>query len=41
MGGQVLLDGCQSAPHMKIDVRSLDCDFYVASGHKMCGPTGR
>lgn len=36
----VLLDGAQSAPHMKVDVRELDCDFYVFSGHKICGPTG-
>jgi cysteine desulfurase/selenocysteine lyase len=36
----VLLDGAQAAPHMKVDVRDLDCDFYAFSGHKMCGPTG-
>ncbi|MBO0798546.1 MAG: cysteine desulfurase, partial [Blastocatellia bacterium] len=36
----VLLDGAQAAPHIKIDVRELDCDFYVFSGHKLCGPTG-
>src|SRR4029077_5852157 len=36
----VLVDGAQAAPHMPIDVQSLDCDFYVASGHKMFGPTG-
>ncbi len=36
----VLLDGAQAAPHIKIDVRDLDCDFYAFSGHKMCGPTG-
>lgn len=36
----VLLDGAQSAPHMKIDVQDLDCDFYAFSGHKMYGPTG-
>jgi cysteine desulfurase / selenocysteine lyase len=36
----VLLDGAQAAPHIKIDVRELDCDFYAFSGHKMCGPTG-
>ncbi|MFN0123100.1 MAG: SufS family cysteine desulfurase [Blastocatellia bacterium] len=35
-----LIDGAQSAPHMKVDVRELDCDFYVFSGHKICGPTG-
>ena len=36
----VLLDGAQAAPHLKVDVRGLDCDFYAFSGHKMCGPTG-
>jgi cysteine desulfurase/selenocysteine lyase len=36
----VLVDGAQSAPHMKIDVQALDCDFYAFSGHKMYGPTG-
>jgi len=36
----VLLDGAQAAPHLKVDVRELDCDFYVFSGHKLCGPTG-
>jgi cysteine desulfurase/selenocysteine lyase len=36
----VLIDGAQAAPHMKIDVRALDCDFYAISGHKMFGPTG-
>lgn len=36
----VLLDGAQAAPHLKVDVRELDCDFYAFSGHKMCGPTG-
>jgi cysteine desulfurase/selenocysteine lyase len=36
----VLIDGAQAAPHLKVDVRDLDCDFYVFSGHKMCGPTG-
>lgn len=36
----VLIDGAQSAPHMRIDVRDLDCDFYAFSGHKMFGPTG-
>jgi cysteine desulfurase/selenocysteine lyase len=39
-GALVLVDGAQSAPHMKIDVRALDVDFFAASGHKMCGPTG-
>ena len=36
----VLVDGCQSAPHLKIDVKDLDCDFYAISCHKMYGPTG-
>ncbi|HKQ73069.1 MAG TPA: cysteine desulfurase [Blastocatellia bacterium] len=36
----VLIDGAQAAPHLKVDVRDLDCDFYAFSGHKMCGPTG-
>ena len=39
-GAVVLLDGCQSAPHFRIDVAALDCDFFVFSGHKVCGPTG-
>ena len=36
----VLIDGAQSAPHMRIDVQELDCDFFAFSGHKMYGPTG-
>lgn len=36
----MLVDGAQGAPHMKVDVQDLDCDFYAFSGHKMCGPTG-
>jgi len=36
----VLLDGAQATPHMSVDVRALDCDFYVFSGHKLYGPTG-
>ena len=36
----VLVDGCQSAPHLKIDIRDLDCDFYAISCHKVYGPTG-
>ena len=36
----VLLDGAQAVPHLKVDVRDLDCDFYAFSGHKMFGPTG-
>lgn len=39
-GAKVLIDGAQSAPHMKIDVQDLDADFYVFSGHKFYGPTG-
>jgi cysteine desulfurase/selenocysteine lyase len=39
-GAKVLIDGCQSAPHMAIDVQAIGCDWFVASGHKMCGPTG-
>jgi cysteine desulfurase/selenocysteine lyase len=39
-GIPVLLDGAQAAPHLPVDVQSLDCDFYCFSGHKMCGPTG-
>uniref|UniRef100_A0A7S4PE84 cysteine desulfurase n=2 Tax=Guillardia theta TaxID=55529 RepID=A0A7S4PE84_GUITH len=40
VGAKILLDACQSAPHMPLDVRLLDCDFLVASGHKLCGPSG-
>src|SRR3989442_12626562 len=36
----VMIDGAQAAPHMKIDVQELDCDFYAFSGHKLYGPTG-
>ncbi len=36
----VLVDGCQSVPHMKVDVKDLDADFYCFSGHKIYGPTG-
>ena len=39
-GAVVLVDGAQSVPHFKVDVRALDVDFLAASGHKMCGPTG-
>ena len=39
-GAAVLLDGSQAAYHMAVDVRALDCDFYVATGHKLYGPTG-
>ncbi len=40
VGAVMVVDGAQSAPHMKIDVQDLDCDFFAFSGHKMCGPTG-
>ena len=36
----VLIDGAQATPHIKPDVQALNCDFYVCSAHKMCGPTG-
>ena len=39
-GIPVLIDGAQAVPHLPVDVQSLDCDFYVFSGHKMFGPTG-
>ncbi|WP_374722549.1 cysteine desulfurase [Peribacillus tepidiphilus] len=39
-GAVMVVDGAQAAPHIKIDVKDLDCDFYAFSGHKMCGPTG-
>jgi cysteine desulfurase/selenocysteine lyase len=39
-GAKVLIDGCQSAPHMALDLPAMGCDWFVASGHKMCGPTG-
>lgn len=39
-GVPVLVDGAQASPHLKIDVRDLDCDFYAFSSHKMYGPTG-
>lgn len=39
-GAKVLIDACQSVPHMPIDVQAIDCDWLVASSHKMCGPTG-
>ena len=40
VGARVMLDACQSVPHMPVDVRALGVDWIVASGHKMCGPTG-
>jgi cysteine desulfurase/selenocysteine lyase len=39
-GVPVLVDGAQAVPHLKVDVRDLDCDFYAFSGHKLYGPTG-
>jgi len=39
-GAKVLIDACQSIPHMTVDVQAIDCDWLVASGHKMCAPTG-
>ena len=39
-GSKIMIDGCQSIPHMRVDVVDLDCDFYAFSGHKMFGPTG-
>jgi len=40
VGAAVLVDGAQATPHIKPDVQELDVDFYVASAHKLCGPTG-
>ncbi|HHV38982.1 MAG TPA: cysteine desulfurase [Tepidimicrobium sp.] len=40
VGATVVVDGAQAVPHMKVDVRELDADFYVFSGHKMLGPMG-
>ncbi|MBD2653315.1 SufS family cysteine desulfurase [Synechocystis sp. FACHB-383] len=40
VGAKVLIDACQSAPHYPLDVQQIDCDWLVASGHKMCAPTG-
>ncbi|KAK9168920.1 hypothetical protein Syun_001060 [Stephania yunnanensis] len=40
VGAKVLVDACQSVPHMEVDVKTLGVDFLVASSHKMCGPTG-
>jgi cysteine desulfurase / selenocysteine lyase len=40
VGAIVVVDGAQGAPHLKVDVQDLGCDFYALSGHKMCGPMG-
>jgi cysteine desulfurase/selenocysteine lyase len=40
VGAKILLDGCQSVPRISVDVKAIDCDFYVFSGHKLYGPTG-
>lgn len=40
VGAKVLIDGAQATPHLKVDIRELNADFYVTSAHKMCGPTG-
>ena len=40
VGAKVLIDGCQAAPRMPVDVQAIGCDFYVFSGHKTYGPTG-
>ncbi len=40
VGAKILLDGCQAVPRVAVDVKALDCDFYVFSGHKLYGPTG-
>ena len=39
-GAVMIVDGAQATPHMQVDVQALDADFFVFSGHKMCGPTG-
>ena len=40
VGALLLVDGCQAAPRLALDVQALGCDFYVFSGHKLYGPTG-
>ena len=40
VGAKVIVDGAQAVPHIQVDVKELDCDFYVFSGHKLFGPTG-
>ena len=40
VGGVLVVDGAQAAPHQRVNVQELDCDFYAFSGHKMLAPTG-
>ncbi|MCS7298689.1 MAG: cysteine desulfurase [Spirochaetia bacterium] len=40
VGAITVIDGAQGLPHLKVDVQDIGCDFYVGTGHKMCGPTG-
>ncbi|MFX4963469.1 aminotransferase class V-fold PLP-dependent enzyme, partial [Acinetobacter baumannii] len=40
VGAKILLDGCQAAARLPVDVKALGCDFYAFSGHKLYGPTG-
>jgi cysteine desulfurase/selenocysteine lyase len=40
VGAVVVVDGAQSAPHLRVDVQAIDCDFFACSGHKLYGPTG-
>ena len=40
IGAKFIVDGAQGVPHMKVNLKQIDCDFYVFSGHKMLGPTG-
>ena len=40
LGGVIVVDGAQSAPHRPVDVQAMDADFFAFSGHKLCGPSG-
>ncbi len=40
IGAVTVIDGAQGVPHLKVNVQDIGCDFYVGTGHKMCGPTG-
>ena len=40
IGGKFIVDGAQGVRHMNVNIKQIDCDFYVFSGHKMLGPTG-